>query len=141
MIDCIKKMVVKYRELIFYGIFGVGATLINIISFYVFKQMWGMKLITSNILAWTLAFIFAFITNKLWVFESKDWQSETAIKEMISFLITRLTTLVLDTLLLWFMVEYLQVNDLVSKITVNIVVIIVNYVASKFWVFRKKITK
>lgn len=138
MIDWMKKMVVKYRELIFYGIFGVGATLINIISFYVFKQMWGMKLIPSNIWAWILAFVFAFITNKLLVFESKDWQSETAIKEIVSFLITRLTTLVLDTFLMWFMVEYLLVNDFVSKITVNIIIIIVNYVASKFWVFRKK---
>lgn len=133
----VKNIIAKYKEIFFYGVFGLGATLINIVSFYVFRQLLGIELIPSNVLAWLLAFIFAFITNKLWVFESKSWKSTAAIKEMCSFFITRFTTLILDTFLMWFLVECLQINNLISKVIVNAIVIIVNYVASKFWVFKK----
>lgn len=137
MIIWMKSIIVKYKEIILYGVFGLGATLINIISFYIFRQLLGIELIPSNVLAWALAFIFAFITNKLWVFESRNWKSTAAIKEMSSFLITRLTTLIMDTFLMWLFVECLTINNLISKIVVNGIVIIVNYVASKFWVFKK----
>lgn len=133
----IKLLLVKYKQLIFYGIFGLGATLINILSFYLFRQIIGTVMIVSNIFAWVFAFIFAFVTNKLLVFESRDWKSQTAIKEMANFFITRLMTLALDTFCMWLMIDVLNINDLASKIAVNILVIAVNYIASKFWVFRK----
>lgn len=137
MMNWIRRMFRKYKEFIFYGFFGLGATLINIFSFFLFRQAVGIDMIVSNVLAWTLAFVFAFITNKLWVFESKDWKSQTAVKEMIHFLAVRLATLALDTFCMWLMVHVLAVNDLASKILVNILVIVVNYAASKFWIFRK----
>lgn len=133
----LKTLLKKYKELILYGIFGLGATLINIVTFYLFNEILELNLVLSNVLAWVCAFIFAFITNKLWVFESKDWKSRTAIKEMLEFLFARLITLFLDTFLMWLLVNVLNWNGLVAKVIVNIIVIILNYIASKLWVFRK----
>lgn len=127
----------KERELILYGIFGVGSTAINIVVFH-FCGYCQLPLIPSNIIAWFFAFLFAFITNKAFVFQSKAWTGKTAFREFSSFLAARLFTLVLDTILMCVMVEWLMIGRLISKIVVNIVVIIVNYVISKFFIFYKK---
>lgn len=137
MIDLVKKFIIKYRELIMYGIFGVGATVVNIVVFYLCRKV-GLALVLANGLAWIVAFIFAFITNKLWVFESKEWKGQKAVKEMFGFLTARMATLFLDTFLMWLLVDMFAMNDLLSKIVVNIVVIVVNYVASKFLIFKKE---
>lgn len=134
MIDLGKEILIKYKELIMYGIFGVGATVINIVVFFLCRKV-GLALVPANSFAWVVAFIFAFITNKLWVFESKEWKGQTAVKEMLGFLTARLTTLFLDIFLMWLLVDMLAINDILSKIVVNIVVIAVNYVASKFLIF------
>ncbi len=133
----LKKLFVKYKELILYAIFGGGATLINIVCFKLFDDALNTSYIVANVLAWLAAFIFAFITNKLWVFESKDCKSKKAIKEMLEFLIARLVTLVIDTFLMWLFIQVLIWNKLFAKIIVNVIVIIINYVASKFWIFKK----
>ena len=128
----------KYKELILYGFFGAGATLINILSFAFFRNILCWELIRANVIAWVLAFIFAFVTNKQFVFGSRSWKGTQTVKEFLEFLTARLFTLFLDSFLLWLMVEKLLIGDIVSKIIVNIIVIIVNYVASKFIIFRKK---
>ena len=131
----IVNLIKKYKELILYGIFGLGATLVNIIAFYLLRKG-GISLIPSNCLAWFFAFVFAFITNKVFVFESKEWKTKKAIYEMISFTFARLMTLFIDTALMWFLVYKISFNDMLSKIIVNIIVIILNYVLSKFWIFK-----
>ena len=133
----IKKIFTKYKELILYAIFGGGATLINIVSFYILYNKISMYLMPANVLAWLFAFIFAFITNKLWVFESKDWKSKTAVKEILEFLFAGLATLAIDSLFMWLLIDVIHVNGILSKVIVNIIVIAVNYFASKFWIFRK----
>ena len=125
----------KERELILYGIFGVGSTVINIAVFHLCGR-WGVALIPSNIIAWFFAFAFAFITNKAIVFQSKGWRNRAALREFASFLAVRLFTLVLDTVLMVVLVEWLLVDRLLSKIVVNLVVILVNYVVSKFFIFK-----
>ena len=126
----------KERELILYGIFGVGSTVINIVVFHLCCY-WQIPLVPSNIIAWFFAFLFAFITNKAFVFQSKTWIGKTAFREFTSFLAARLFTLVMDTILMVVLVEWLTVDRLISKIVVNVIVIIVNYVISKFFIFRK----
>lgn len=133
-----KERFIPHKELILYGVFGLATTIINIASFYVFYNMVGMQLIPANIVAWILAFLFAFITNKLFVFESKMWRRSIVVKEFAGFLTARLVTLVLDTALMWLLVETLNWNDLLGKIIVNIIVIILNYLASKLWIFKRK---
>lgn len=138
MVKFIKALCIKYKELILYGIFGVGSTAINIIAFYLLDTIMACDLIFSNVLAWIFAFIFAFVTNKLWVFESKSWNGHKAFKEFIDFFIARVATLFIDTFLMWLFIEVLFMNSLLSKIVVNVVVIVINYIASKLWIFKEK---
>ena len=133
----IVNLIKKYKELILYGIFGLGATLVNIIAFYLLRKG-GISLIPSNCLAWFFAFVFAFVTNKVIVFGSTDWKSGKAVYELITFTAARLGTLVVDTAMMYAMVDLMKINDLISKVVVNIVVIIINYVLSKFVIFNKK---
>ena len=125
----------KERELILYGIFGVGSTVINIAVFHLCGRL-GVALIPSNIIAWFVAFAIAFITNKAIVFQSRGWTNRAALREFASFLAVRLFTLVLDTVLLYLLVEWLLADRLLSKIVVNVIVILVNYIVSKFFIFK-----
>ena len=135
----IKNLWFKYKELFFYGVFGVGATVINIVSYRVLANTFGKKyFLIANIIAWILAFIFAFITNKLFVFESRSWETQIAMKEFVGFLSARLATGILDTVLMWFFVSIISLDDTLSKIIINILVIIINYIASKFFIFKKE---
>lgn len=135
----IKNLWLRYKELFFYAVFGVGATVINIVSYRVLANTFGKKyFLIANIIAWILAFIFAFITNKLFVFESKRWEAQIAMKEFVGFLSARLATGILDTVLMLFFVSVISLDDTLSKIIINILVIIINYVASKFFIFKKE---
>ena len=134
----IKGLIIKYQELIMYGIFGVGATLINICSYKFLADICGIYYLTANIIAWILAFMFAFITNKLFVFKSKSWEKESAVKEFIGFFTARIGTGVLDTALMYVFITVLKIDDTVSKVIINVIVIIINYIASKFWIFKRK---
>lgn len=135
----IKNLWFKYKELFFYAVFGVGATVINIVSYRVLANTFGKKyFLIANIIAWILAFIFAFITNKLFVFESKSWEAQIAMKEFVGFLSARLATGILDTVLMWLFVSVISLDDTLSKIIINILVIIINYIASKFFIFKKE---
>lgn len=135
----IKNLWLRYKELFFYAVFGVGATVINIVSYRVLANTFGKKyFLIANIIAWILAFIFAFITNKLFVFESKSWEAQIAMKEFVGFLSARLATGILDTVLMWFFVSVISLDDTLSKIIINILVIIINYIASKFFIFKKE---
>lgn len=126
----------RYKAIFLYGIFGSITTFLNILAFWLFIYILSLPLIVANIFAWILAFIFAFTTNKLFVFESKSWDKKSAIKEFLGFLTARLLTLLLDSFLLYCMVVILNVSAIISKIVIDIIVIIANYVASKFFIFR-----
>ena len=124
----------KYREIIMYLFFGICTTLVNIITFTIFRKI-KLDIYTSNVLAWVLSVLFAFITNKLFVFESNN--KNTIIKECLSFFIVRLFTLVIDMGLIHLLIKEIGLDELLSKIISNIVVIIVNYILSKLVVFKK----
>lgn len=90
----------------------------------------------SNSVAFILSIIFAFITNKIYVFNSKTLEIRNLIREGITFLCSRLATFVIDTALMILLIGILSINDFIAKCMVNIVVIIVNYILSKFIVFK-----
>lgn len=138
MIKLIKELLIKYKELVRYGVCGIITTATNVIAFHVCYEICGIQLLVSNTIAWILAFLFAFISNKLWVFESKEWTGKKAIAEMLGFLFARLATLVLDTFLMWFMVDILALDGTLSKVISNVITIAINYIASKFIIFKKR---
>lgn len=126
----------KYKEFLWYGFFGVLTTLVNIVSFYVFDKS-GLNTYISNLIAWILSVLFAFITNKLFVFGSKSFKFSIFIKEMFSFFFFRILSLGIDMVGLFTCLDVFKLSKLVSKIIVNIIVIIFNYIFSKLFIFKK----
>ena len=134
----------KHKEAILYILFGGATTAINIFVYFVATAWFSLPTTGSNIIAWILSVIFAFITNKLFVFESKSWAPRIAIKESVAFFVSRLLSGVLDVglfellLLLGLNHAFFGSEGFVAKILVNIVVIAVNYILSKLIIFRKQ---
>ena len=123
----------RYREVIAYLFFGMLTTLINIFAFYILRKL-NIGIYISNVIAWIVSVLFAFVTNKLFVFESKN---NNMIKEMIEFYFFRILSLVFDMGLMFLLIEIININDMISKIITNIFVIIINYLFSKLFVFKK----
>lgn len=127
----------KYESVLLYLIFGVLTTFVNIVVYYILFNHVLLSNILSNGIAWVAAVIFAFITNKIWVFKSKTLEIEQVIKELIAFFSARLSTGILDMAIMYVGVDLLKVNSIYSKIISGVVVVILNYIFSKLFIFRK----
>ena len=138
MIKLIKELFNKYKEIIMYAIMGILTTIINIIAFTICEKTFGITALISNIIAWVVAVIFAYITNKLFVFESKSFKKEVLIKEIISFTSARIFSLLLEEVIIYIMIDLMNINSLIVKVFSNVVVIVINYILSKLIIFKKK---
>lgn len=127
----------KYKSFITYGIFGALTTLINIGIYSLCYQQIGIGNVASNVIAWIVAVLFAFVTNKIFVFESKSLVPAVLFAEAVSFFGCRLATGILDVVIMYVTVDLLALNSTLMKCISNVLVIIVNYVASKFLIFKK----
>lgn len=128
----------KHQEGMRYLVFGGLATVVNIIIFAICGKILNFSTTISNIIAWILSVLFAYTTNKLWVFESKTENKKDLIKEIASFFGARIFTLVVETIFLWAVIDKLGFNDILMKILSNIIVIILNFILSKIWIFKKE---
>ena len=126
----------KYKEGLLYLFFGGCTTLVNILAFMILR-MCHIDLYISNGIAWVLAVLFAFVTNKLFVFESRGKGAKKALWEGISFFAFRLLSLLFDMGIMYVLIDLLSCNEMISKIVSNIFVIIINYVFSKLFIFKK----
>jgi putative flippase GtrA len=133
MINIIK----KYKEVIMYLIFGVLTTLVNIVVYALCTRGLFLDVYVSNIVAWILSVLFAYFTNRRYVFNSKVKTLNEKFKEIISFYGCRLFTFGVDMALMYIMIDLIFIDDMISKIIVNVVVIVLNYVLSKFLIFKK----
>lgn len=120
------------KELFWYVVFGTLTTIVNVVVYFALEYI-GVNYIISNIIAWFLSVLFAYVTNRIWVFESK---SPNILKEMVLFFSGRIFTGVLDTALLYLFVDILTLGNTFSKIAVEIIIIILNYLLSKLIVFK-----
>ena len=127
MIELIK----KYKEIIFYLFFGVCTTIINFFVFWIFSKYFNPEI--SNVFAWIISVIFAFVTNKLWVFRTTGF----VFKELLEFTASRILSFAIDEGLLILLISYFFLNALISKIITNIFVVLLNYLLSKFIIFKK----
>ena len=121
------------RELVLYVVFGTFTFLVNIVTYFLFESVMGINYLVSNVLAWFFAVLFAYITNRTWVFESK---SPEILKEMSLFFGGRIFSGVVDTVLMYLFIDVLVLGNTFSKIVVQIIVIVLNYVFSKLIVFK-----
>lgn len=124
----------KYKEIINYLIFGGLTTLISIVTYALFAKVFNIDYLISNVLSWIIAVLFAYITNKIFVFESK---SKKNIKEITSFFFFRIISLIMEMIILYVFVDMLYIDDLVTKIIAQVIVIVANYIFSKVFVFKK----
>lgn len=136
-LDRLVGIVKGHRELILYLFFGVCTTLINTVCYRLFCDRLGIGNIASTVLAWLAAVIFAFVTNRSCVFNSKHSGFSALFREAASFFGCRLLTGVLDIGIMAFAVDLMHWNGTVWKLISNVIVTVINYVASKLWIFRK----
>lgn len=123
------------NELINYIFFGVLTTIVNIFTFVLLEKA-GLHYIVNNFIAWGISVLFAFHTNKKFVFKSSSNNTELIIKEISTFYGSRIFSLIIDMSLMFLLINMLSVDTLISKLIVNVVVIIINYVLSKIFVFK-----
>ncbi|HOD02968.1 MAG: hypothetical protein BWY46_00751 [Firmicutes bacterium ADurb.Bin300] len=144
MIKRIRDLIVKYNELIVYLVFGVLTTAVNWGIYSVLVKYFGFNINAGNIIAWIVAVVFAFVTNKIWVFKSKTTAFKLVLKEFVLFVGARALSGVIEIgglpLLVWLGLgqTVFGVEAFLAKIVISFVVIILNFIFSKLIVFKKK---
>lgn len=133
----LKALVARYYDILVYLIFGVLTTLVNYVVYLPCYNVLGFSASVSNVIAWAVAVIFAFATNKPFVFRSHDWSAGTVVPELLKFLGTRVGSGALETAILFVTVDLLFWNGNVWKIVTSVLVVVLNYVGSKLLVFKK----
>lgn len=125
----------KYKEVIHYLISGGLTTVFNIVFYFVLTKIFSIDYMVSTVIDWILTVLLAYILNKVFVFYSKS-NGKELIKEIYEFFKYRIFTLVIELGLMYLFVDLLSMNDMISKIIVQIIVIILNYVFSKIFIFK-----
>jgi len=152
----LKEFIVKYREIISYFFWGVMTTIVSWVSYSIFALIFqsqvstiqlfhmqiSMVVLIANILSWICAISFAFVVNKLWVFQSKSWKRNVWIPELWKFLSARIITGILEIVVVPLLVgvgldqTIFGVEGMVAKVFVSVAVILLNYVFSKLFIFK-----
>lgn len=125
----------KLRELLFYLIFGILTTLINIVCYRLLRYL-GINYLISNLISFIISILFAYITNRNYVFKSNSKHFKEIILEIIHFISFRLFSLLFDMLFMIVMIEFIKIDDFYAKIITNIIVVILNYLFSKKYIFK-----
>ena len=121
-----------------YLIFGALTTVVNIISYYLAYNVLKIPNVASTVISWVISVLFAFLTNKIFVFESKVKGFKAIFREISAFFVCRLLTGVLDVAIMWISVDIMNWNSFSWKIISNILVMVLNFFTSKILIFKKK---
>lgn len=146
-----EKLIKKYKEIILYIFFGVLTTIVNFVIYFIMNALLGEDMyLVSNVIAWIGAVAFAYVTNKIWVFESKSRESKTLLREIGEFVSARLLSLGIEEAGLYIFVDLLKFSaysfsflrltitgDVIAKVIMQVIVVILNYIFSKFIIFKK----
>lgn len=152
MMKKIKTLFIKYKEIITYIIFGVLTTLVNFFSFWLFTKIFGEDLyLVNNAIAWVVGVVFAYVTNKLFVFESKSWDLKLITKEITGFLGARIFSFLVEEGGMFLFISVLGLGEkslalagfiitgqFIVKILLAVIVVVLNYVFSKFIIFKRQ---
>lgn len=128
----------KYRDVIAYLVFGVLTTAVDYLVYLPLYNFCALSATLAGVIAWVASVTFAFLTNKPFVFQSHDWSRKVVWPELTKFLGTRIGTLLLQEVILLVTVDWLHRNGNWMKLIVSVVIVIVNYLGSKLFAFRKK---
>lgn len=133
-----KKMLLQYKDVILYLFFGVCTTAVNVGTYWLMAYPLHLRVMPSTVVAWLTAVLFAYFTNRKWVFHSDASDFTAVVKELISFFGCRLATGAIDWGCMYMFADILEWNDVAIKFASNVFVIILNYVASKWLIFKKE---
>lgn len=138
--NALRRLWNKYREIALYLVFGVLTTVVSLGTYYALvmtvldpENAWQLQ--AANVLSWIAAVTFAYITNRRFVFRSKE---RHIFQEALSFYGARILTLLMDMGTMFLLVTWLHQNDKIAKLIVQVIVTVANYLLSKLLVFRKK---
>ena len=134
----IRMLIRKHYDILAYLFFGVLTTLVNYIVYLPCYNLLHLSATFSNVIAWVAAVAFAYVTNKPFVFKSHDWSRQTVIPELTKFVGSRIFSGALETAIIFVTVDLLLLNGNVMKLVTSVLVVILNYVASKLLVFNKR---
>ena len=137
--NSIEALFTKYKEIVLYLFFGVLATVVSIGSFTVLYDVALLNEHLANIISWVLAVSFAFMTNRTWVFVDAVKINKSFIKQMIEFFSGRVLSLAVEEVFILVFVSMLSFNAFAIKVITQVIVIVLNYFISKFWVFNKRL--
>lgn len=129
--------ITRNKEIIVYLLVGVATTAINYTVYFLLFNIAFFSAVTSNIIAWIIAVVFAFVSNKLFVFCDQDWSVRKVFDEAVAFLECRIASGALETAIIFVATNFIDLNGNVVKVFTGILVIILNYIGSKLLVFRK----
>jgi len=140
--DKLKQLYVKHKEMVLYVFFGGLTTVVNIavnaLSVYLLAFA-GIETATiPAAIAWVVSVVFAYITNRKWVFESKKTAPKEVMREVLSFFGFRFFSGVIDVLFMYLTVDVLLLSNSWMKLLSNVVVVILNYIFSKLFIFKKE---
>ena len=133
-----------HREVVSYLFFGGATTLVNLAAYALLVSLVGLSITAGNVIAWVIAVTFAFITNKIWVFQSRSWKPLLVLREGGAFLGARIITGLLEIIgvpfLFYIGLDYplFGIEGFAAKVIVTVIVIVLNYLFSKFFIFRRK---
>lgn len=137
MLQKLKSLVKDHWDIVTYLVFGVLTTVVNYLVYLPVYNLLHLSASLSNAIAWVVAVAFAYLTNKPFVFQSHDWSRQTVIPELLKFVSCRLGSGILETVILLVTVDLLGWNGNIWKLITSVLVVILNYVASKLLVFTK----
>ena len=127
----------KHKEVLLYILFGGLTTVVSIGSFVLLDTVWGINELVANVISWVLAVSFAYVTNRVWVFQSRA-MGKAIIGEAMAFCAGRLATLGIEEGALLVFVTWLSFNSTVVKVAAQVAVLVGNYLLSKFLIFKQK---
>ena len=131
----------KYQEIINYLIVGVLTTVVSIVTYFLFSLILDIEnnilFILANVLSWICAIIFAYITNKKFVFNTTTSNKKEEVKVFSMFVSSRITTLLIELAFMFITVKVMLINDKIAKVVAQFIVIVLNYILSKLFVFKK----
>ena len=137
MLEKIISLIKKYWDVLSYLFFGVLTTVVNYLVYLPVYNLLGLSAAASNAIAWVAAVIFAYLTNKPFVFKSDDWSAKTVIPELTKFVSCRIASGLAETLILFVSVDVLGWNGNLWKLITSVRVVVLNYFASKLLIFKK----
>ena len=137
MLQKIKNLVQKHWDILSYLFFGGLTTVVNYLVYLPCYNLLSLSAAVSNAIAWVVAVAFAYLTNKPFVFRSHDWSMKTVLPELTKFVTCRIGSGLLETGILFLCVDMLHWNGNVWKLITSVLVVILNYAASKLLVFKK----